>query len=318
MLLPVVVPQALPMVRGHQHDRPLHAPPLAVRLEQAPDVVVHEVQVGVVDARHAVGAVPARLEALQELAGRDEEGVVGIEVVHPLQHGSVLLLEPGDRLVRHRIGASLGGDPAALLPIASAPEHAQLRLELGVGVEGAVLGPVVEVIEAVVEAEALGRGVGADEGSRGVTGLPEDAREGRRGPVEVAAGSTVEDAHAVARRVQAREDRRMGHGRDARGRHRELEAHAVGCECVEVRGRVLSVAVAAQPVGTRGVQRDEEHAPGLGPLVRTARRQQREQTSQEGRAERRVARTGHGHGRGVHHTRVAPRGTSGSRRETSS
>jgi hypothetical protein len=77
-------------------------------------------------------------------------------------------------------------------------------------------------------------------------------------------------AHAMAERLEAGQEAGMGWQGERHWRQRAFESNAVASQPVEVVGRSAGIAVAAQPIGPRRVERDQQD-------VRRLRRGQRPQ-----------------------------------------
>ncbi len=154
-----------------------------------------------------------------------------------------MLVEPGQRLV----------DDLVTPPADVGQRHRRVLRKV----------EVVEVaIEALVESPFRVEDVGSDECAGRPAAPLEQRGEGEARGVEDEAAVV---AHAVRRRNGTREDRRVGRQRQRHRGHRLVEAYAPGCQRVEIGRHPLGLAVAAELVGPRRVERENEDVQILGP-----------------------------------------------------
>ena len=224
MLLLAVVQQALAVVGGHGDDR------------------------AVVEAR----AAQARQQTTDELVRVGHFPVVGI---------GVLAVPLGRRVRRVRLVEVEEREEAArALGLGEARD--------GFGRDGAVplqiadrLGPRLRLEGVVPGGEAVGDAGGPPqhEGRHGAGGRIARGLEAvRECPVLRVQREADVVAHAVRRREQAREERRVGGERHRAMAERALEQHSLAGERVEHGRRGLRVAVTAHAVGPQGVDRDQD------------------------------------------------------------
>jgi hypothetical protein len=172
--------------------------------------------------------------------------MVRVVEVHPGEHGPrVGLGQEGERAVDGRLAAHLG--------------HHGLGL-VGLELVGVVAEPAGQAVAAVEDDRA-------HEGARAIAAAQEglgergEARAQHERPVLV---------DAVARRDDAREEARVRGQRRGDVAVGAPEDHALARQRVERGGHGGVAAVAAQPVGAGGVERDEDHVGPLGRLVEGA------------------------------------------------
>ena len=239
---PFAVPaEALSVVADH-HDGRLTVE--TVRLQprqQPPHLLIGEGDLAVVEAGHAARA-ELRAEGLRRLVGR-----VRVVEVDPGEERLLrAALEPGQRSVDHLVGGPLHAAEVEVLVL--------LQVEA-----------IVVDLEALVEAPPAVEDERADERSRRVALLPQGF--GDRLLLRPQRGVSV-DAHAVMGRVHARHDRGVRRLGQRRRRGGLGEEDAAPREAVEVRGARPRIAVAAEMVGARRVQRDEDDVGLLDTLPR--------------------------------------------------
>ena len=132
----------------------------------------------------------------------------------------------------------------------------------------AALDRVVVDVEPPREAEAAIQHVGADERGGRVAACLQERGQGLPILGEHVGAVVV---HAVVRRLEAAQDRRVGRQRQRDRRQRLLEHRALRGEGVDVRRQARGPAVGADPVRAQRVDGDEEDArPRAGPPARAA------------------------------------------------
>ena len=152
-----------------------------------------------------------------------------------------LAAEPGRRRVHHVVAPPLRF------------EHARAAL--------VARDAVVVVVEAARQAEAAVEHVGADEGARRVARAPSGAWRGSRRSAGKHVGAVV--VHAVARRLEAGEDRRVRGQRQRHRGQRFLEHERRGRRARRACGvRPGGPPVGADAIGAQRVDRDEQEARG--------------------------------------------------------
>ncbi|MFO0980811.1 MAG: hypothetical protein U1E76_03515 [Planctomycetota bacterium] len=191
-----------------------------------------------------VGAArEARPERLERLVRE-----VRIEVVDPGEERRSRAREPLEEFCR-------GGAAAPLVQRASV-------------VGGAVRRQAIVVIESLIEPELRLEHERRDERSGVVAGSLQRLGHGDvlgREPEQAVV------AHAMLVRVEPGEDRGMRRrGQRTRG-VRVLEAHAARCQPIDHRRHFLRAAVAAELVGARRVERDQDEVPGRRARLAAAR-----------------------------------------------
>ncbi len=228
-----VLAEALAVIGG-DHDESSPGEPERVDLvEQDAEPAVGRGDLGVV-----------RRGGAQAVGDRRFVGLVRVEEVDPEKEPPRASL--GRPVVQPGGGATggLGGRPVA--------DHEELRLVLGVEV-------VVIAVEALVEPETAVEHDRGDESlgveADGLQAFGEGHRSGAQG-----VGAVV--ANPVRGWKEPRQDRRVGGQSNRCGRHRVAAAHAGGCQAVEIGRARRSVAVAAQPVGSQGIDGDEQDVVG--------------------------------------------------------
>jgi hypothetical protein len=207
--------------------------------EQPPDRPRARGRQDAAEARVRVGDLALVRAARERLALRRGRVVRSVRVVevHPREERPRLLADPG-----------LGGGR----DLAAAP----LGLQDG-GALHVALDAVVVAVEAARETEAPVQHVRADERAGRVPARLQHGRErpGLRGehvrPVVV---------HAVVRRLQPGEDRRVGRQGQRHRRPGVLHHEALGRQRVDLRRPARTRAVDAHPVGAQRVDRDQEDA----------------------------------------------------------
>ena len=217
------------MVGQHDHERLVQPAARAQRVEQRADAGVgrgHLAQVGVAT------------RALEGGRRREVRGV-GVEQVHP-QEERLLALQTGEPGAR-------GDDD--LRGRALQVAHLGAGWSLGLAVD----------VEALVEGEGAVERAGGDDGAGRQPPLARQLGQGAR------RGGQRRDAivpQRVPRRQEPGQHRGVGGQRQRRHRAGVVVAHALGGQPVEVRGQPRAAAVAAQRVGPRRVEREQDHAPG--------------------------------------------------------
>jgi hypothetical protein len=172
---------------------------------------------------------------------------MGIVEVHPEEEALRSGLEPGDGRVDDPIGGALR-EPE--LTCGAARSHA-----------------IFVVVESPSEPVLPIEHHRPDEGGRRKTALAQPFRE--RGDLLAEAEGRVV-AHAVAGRIETRHERDMRRQGEGCRRDRGLEAHAALGERVDRRGVDPPPSVAPEMIGTKRVDRDEDHA--LHARIRSATR----------------------------------------------
>jgi hypothetical protein len=220
-LLPVISQRFA--VIGGQHDQRALEPPRALDLAQEPpDLRVDEGDLAVVALLRLRGLV----------------GSVRVEVVHPQEQRGLArggLAQPGQRGVGHLRGIALGREGFA------APRAR---------VDAIVVDP-----ESLIEPEPGIERERGDERRRAVAGAgqPLGEREVAGLEREVAVGP-----HPVSGRVEPCEQARVRGQGDRRGGERPIEANAARGQGVDLGRARRGVAVGADPIGARRVERDED------------------------------------------------------------
>lgn len=218
------------------------------------------------------GVAPALgLEPIEQILRRLQLGIVGVEQVHPPEERLVDAGEPLDREIGRLIAP-------ALLDRTAAREV------------------VVEELEALGESKLGGGGRCADEGSGPVTGVAQDLGERNEGVVESCGALVDHRAHTVVVGLEPGEDRGVYGVGHRRGCDSVPEEDAVRGQAVENRTRRQRIAVAAQAISARGVERHQERARCDVRRPRTAGQEGRCEAGQShqatGAPERRAPRSG--------------------------
>ena len=244
------------MVRDRDDEGPRRQPARLEEGRQAGDLPVHERDLGVVGCL----ALERRPGQLRVRVVR----IVRIVEVDPAEEGPGRprrLLEPGERGIDHLAPRPVDGQPLLHL----------LRL-------GAAQVLVVD-LKAAVEAELRIEDEGGNEGRRPVAARREqlgERRDARREPLPPV------DPEPVLRGLKAGQDGRVGRERLGAAREGLLEDRATGGQPVERRREGVSITVAAEVVGARGVERDEEDVTRRRPaepaaLLQPRRRSERDE-----------------------------------------
>ena len=248
MLLLAVLPEALAVVRGHDHDRPVVDPELFQGVEEAPHDRVGGRHLAVVR-----GAVLAP-EGLRRVVGdvrlvdvkQEEERLAGVRADPGLGERRRLVagplvvdrLDPGNRVDRILVEVE---------------EHAQS----GLGAQN----------------------VRGDGGPGRIAALLEEARKAPMGLAVEGEADVVPDT--VLGREHAGQHRRVRRERHGARRVRVLEQPCVLREAVEKRGSNLGVPVQRKAVGAQRVDRDQDdrriRKRAKGALLRARGQEEREQ-----------------------------------------
>ncbi len=242
--------ELLTVIGGDDQERLLQEAALPEVRDEPPQLVIHLADPRIVEV-HEMGGVSG-VEGAAALADRDElgGGAIGRPLVGLHELGlegrpgaivavDVVVVEEHEERTRAR----------ARQPLDRLVGDRQRRLDLA-----GRLFDVAEVAEPPVEPVGRGQVVGVHRRRRVIAARREHGgeRRHRRGQV---GGVRLE---RVVARVEPGQERGVRGERPGRWRRRVLEQDALGGESVEQRGGRPAVPVAAEVVGTQGIDRDQE------------------------------------------------------------
>ncbi len=189
-----------------------------------------------------------------------------IPVVHPQEERLLRGLHEVESDPRRVVGATLElGDVPR--PMRTFP--AQLALD------------ALEDVEAVPEAEGRRNRERAVHRAGAVSVLVQHRRQRRDVGPQSKSALRGEDAQPVLAVVEAGQDRSVGDRRDRSRADREIEARAFDRDGVEVRRRVPGATVGTEEIGSRRVERDEDHVHAVFAGAGGASEGQREEPEKE-------------------------------------